>query len=97
MFSSILSNALDNALDAQKELPQESRSVRLMLKTSGEKLLLSVENPIAAAPRFADGLPVSKKERHGYGTQSIRYMTERLGGKWQFSVKESTFILKVII
>ena len=94
MFSSILSNALDNALDAQKELPQESRSVRLMLKG---KLLLSVENPIAAAPRFADGLPVSKKEGHGYGTQSIRYMTERLGGKWQFSVKESTFILKVII
>lgn len=97
MFSSILSNALDNALDAQKELPQESRSVRLMLKTSGGKLLLSVENPIAAAPRFDDGLPVSKKEEHGYGTQSIRYMTERLGGKWQFSVKEITFILKVII
>lgn len=95
MFSAILSNALDNALDAQKELPQESRSVRLMLKTSGGKLLLSVENPIAAAPRFADGLPVSKKEGHGYGTQSIRYMTERLGGKWQFSVKESTFIQRL--
>ena len=89
MFSAILSNALDHALDAQKELPQERRSVRLMLKTSGGKLLLSVENPIAAAPCFADGLPVSKKKGHGYGTQSIRYMTERLGGKWQFSVKKA--------
>lgn len=62
MFSAILSNALDNALDAQKELPQESRSVRLMLKTSGGKLLLSVENPIAAAPRFDYGFRYQKRK-----------------------------------
>lgn len=68
-----------------------------MLKTSGGKILLSVKNPVSEPPYFVDGLPVSKREGHGYGTQSIRYMTERLNGKWQFSVKNNTFILKVII
>ena len=97
MFSSILSNALDNALDAQKTLPEVNKYIRLMLKTSGGKILLSVKNPVSEPPYFVDGLPVSKREGHGYGTQSIRYMTERLNVKWQFSVKNNTFTLKVII
>ena len=97
MFASILSNSLDNALNAQKDLAEASRRVKLLLKTSNDKLLLSVENPISRKPVFEDGLPVSNKEGHGYGTQSIRYMTERLNGKCQFTVQDKTFITKIII
>lgn len=97
MFSSILSNSLDNALDAQKTLPEVNKYIRLMLKTSGGKILLSVKNPVSEPPHFVDGLPVSKREGYGYGTQIIRYMTERLNGKWQFLIKNNTFTLKVII
>lgn len=97
MFASILSNSLDNALNAQKNLAESSRKVNLLLKTSNGKLLLSVENPISKKPIFENGLPVSNKEGHGYGTQSICYMTERLNGKYQFSVQANTFITKIII
>lgn len=97
LFASILSNSLDNALNAQKDLPESSRMVKLMLKTANHKLLLSVENPISQKPVFSDGLPVSQKKGHGYGTQSIRYMTERLNGKCQFTVQDNIFIMKVII
>ena len=97
LFSAILSNALDNALNAQMELPESQRKVRLKLKYASHKLLLSVENPYEKEPIFSDGIPVSKKPGHGYGTQSIRYITERLGGKCQFSVKNGVFSLQVII
>lgn len=97
MFSSILSNALDNALNAQKELPETERRIKLLLKSQGSKLLLSVRNPFLKKPVFVDGMPVSDKKGHGYGTQSIRYMTERLGGNFQFTVEKGTFILRVVI
>lgn len=97
MFSSILSNALDNALNAQEELPEEQRSVSLMLKIVNGKLLLSVKNPTNTVPTFVDGLPLSQKEGHGYGTKSIRYMAERLGGHCQFAVKDNAFILRLVL
>ena len=97
LFASILSNALDNALNAQAAFEPQQRSIRLMLKTVEGKLLLSVKNPVKDPPVFADGLPVSKRKGHGYGAQSIRYMTQRLGGNCQFSVQDGMFILRVVI
>lgn len=97
LFSSILSNALDNALNAQLELSTDIRYIELMLKSSQGKLLLSVKNPIQKSPSFADGLPITNQKGHGYGTQSIRYMTERLGGNCQFTVQDNVFITRVII
>lgn len=97
LFCSILSNALDNALNAQKKLPPHKRYIHLMLKYSGEKLLLSIKNPVGQPVCFVNGLPVSEKKGHGYGSQSIRYTTERLGGNCQFSVQDDTFILRVVL
>ena len=97
MFSSILSNALDNALNAQKLQPIDSRSITLMLKNSDSKLLLSVKNPVSQPIIFADGLPVSGKHGHGYGTQSIRYVTEKLGGNCQFFIQDDIFIFRAVL
>jgi len=97
MFSTILSNALDNALNAQKSLPVGNREIRVMLKNADNRILLSVKNPIDKQVVFVDGMPLSNRKGHGYGTQSIRYMTERLGGNCQFTVQDQYFIARVII
>lgn len=97
MFSSILSNALDNALNAQQELLPDQRRVELMLKNHGGKLLLSVRNPVKEVPVFADGMPVADRKGHGYGTQSIRYLAERMGGKCRFSMEGKIFVMQVVI
>lgn len=97
LFSTILSNALDNALNSQKYLHESKRSIKLMLKSNNGKTLLSVTNPFARRPVFVDGIPISTKHGHGYGTQSIRYMTERLGGNCMFTVEDNLFILRVVI
>lgn len=97
MFSSVLSNALDNAYNAQKALPEDGRKIRLLLKNQGEQTLLSVKNKFKEPPVFSDGLPVTHVKGHGYGTKSIVYLTERMVGKYQFSVDESYFTLRIII
>lgn len=97
MVASIISNALENALNAQKELPSSGRQISMSIQDFDNKLLISVTNPFRTRPVFIDGVPVSSREGHGYGTQSIRYMSERLGGKCQFSVQDELFVTRVII
>ena len=97
MLASVVSNALDNALNAQADMPESKREIRFMLKTVEGKLLLSVKNPIAFVPDFSEGVPLSRREDHGYGTRSIKYMTERLGGNWSFTVQDGMFIVRVVL
>lgn len=97
LFSTILANALDNALNAQEALPPDRRMIRLLLKTSSGKTLLCVKNPCAQPPVFRDGLPVTDRSGHGQGTVSIQYATEKLGGNCQFTMEEDCFVLRAIV
>ena len=56
-----------------------------------------VKNTFAEKPRFADGLPVAAKAGHGFGTQSIRFVTEKLHGSCRFSVENDLFVLQIIL
>ena len=61
------------------------------------KLLISLKNTFAEKPVLTDGMPYSSKAGHGFGTQSIRYVTEKLNGNCQFSVKDGWFILRIVL
>ena len=97
MLLGIISNAMDNAINAQKGLSPEKRVIHLMLKTSEKRLLFSVRNSFAEAPEFVDGMPVSRRKGHGYGTQSICLLAEHLGGRCRFSVDKGMFVTRVIL
>lgn len=96
-LTSILSNALENAIHAVLPLEAENRKIVLDLRMNGEKLLISVKNTFAEMPQIVDGMPMSKKTGHGFGTQSIRYITEKMNGNCQFTVKEDWFIVRVVV
>lgn len=96
-FSSILSNGLDNAFNATKSLPIHKRNVKVMLKKNNDKYLLSIKNTYSKKPKFINGKPISKEIGHGYGTQSINYVTKRLNGNCQFLLQDEYFVLRVII
>lgn len=96
-LTSILSNALENAINAVLPLEEEKRHISLSLRMNDGKLLISVKNTFAKKPVLTDGIPHSSKEGHGFGTQSISYVTEKLNGNCQFSVKDDWFILRVIL
>ena len=96
-LTSILSNALENAIHAVLPLEAEKRHIVLHLRMDDGKLLISLKNTFAEKPVMTDGIPHSSKAGHGFGTQSIRYVTEKLNGNCQFSVKDDWFILRVIL
>ena len=96
-LTSILSNALENAIHAVLPLEAEKRHIALYLRMDDDKLLISVKNTFAEKPEMTDGIPHSSKAGHGFGTQSIRYVTEKLNGNCQFSVKDDWFVLRVIL
>ena len=96
-LTSILSNSLENAIHAVLPLETEERHIILHLRTDDGKLLISLKNTFAEKPVLTDGIPHSSKEGHGFGTQSIRYVTEKLKGNCQFSVKDDWFILRIVL
>ena len=96
-LTSILSNALENAIHAVLPLEAEKRHIILDLQMNKAKLLLSLKNTFAENPGMVDGMPQSRKSGHGFGTQSICYITEKLKGNCQFTVKNDWFILQVVM
>jgi len=96
-FCSILTNAFDNAFNSQLDLPKEKRLIKLSITEFNRHTLISIKNTFFYKPVFVDGIPVSKRKGHGYGTQSIRYLTEKLGGNYQFSIQNDMFVLRLVL
>ncbi len=96
-FTSILSNSLENAIHAVSSLDPDKRSITLHLRMNDDKLLLSIKNPYAHKVDMLDGIPQAKEIGHGLGTQSIKYVAEKLKGNCQFDVKDGQFALRVVL
>lgn len=96
-FTSILSNGLENAVHAVSVLGRDKRSITLDLKMNDSKLLLSIKNPYINSVDMLDGIPQANETGHGFGTQSIKYVTEKLNGNCQFVAKDGQFALRVIL
>ncbi len=96
----ILSNALDNAIEANAKL--EDKSARwLKLKVHGNETfsVISVSNPVAGTPKTrADGtLATDKADRdaHGFGLRSIRNTAEKYKGELLAKTADGVFTLVV--
>lgn len=96
-ISSVLSNGLENAVKAVAHLPQEERKIDLDMHINNDKLLISIKNTYAEKPVMIDGLPQARERGHGFGTQSICYITEKLKGNCQFSVEGDYFVLRIVL
>jgi len=94
---SLLSNALENAIQAcEKILDKSKRLIRLRLYAKNNKLCIDIRNIYQSEPIFREGLPISSKEEHGLGTKSMAHIVEKHGGAFQFSVKDGWFIFQAV-
>lgn len=98
----ILNNALDNAIEACRRLPESAvREVKFGSYVKGSMFFLVVENSYdRAALRFRDGEPVTSKadpEMHGLGMRNVRKCVEKYYGTIQCEAGEERFALTLML
>ena len=93
----LLSNGLENALEAAGALEENRRWVELYCGIRAGKLLIGIKNPCAAAVPFRDGLPASGREGHGYGCRSIRTIAQARHGLCEFKAEDGIFTLRAAV
>ncbi len=92
---SLLSNALENAMQTAKNIEDRSkRHIKLRMYSKNRKLCLDIRNRYETEPVFKNNLPVSEKENHGIGTRSMVHIVEKYGGTCRFSVQDGWFIFQ---
>ena len=94
---SVVSNGLENALNAAAAVEASRRWVEFSCSIKQNKLLLEIQNPYDGEVILQDGLPVSAREGHGYGCQSIRTITERHRGLCSFEPGDGLFVLRAVL
>ena len=96
-LSSLLSNGLENALLAVCELESPLRWIRFSCGIRAGKLLIEIANPYHGEIVMHDGLPVSRREGHGFGCRSIRSIAVQHGGMCTFEPAHGMFTLRVML
>ncbi len=103
----ILSNLLDNAIEACEKLEPGKRFIRLSLKRKKQFLLLEVENSFDGNVPVREGgsLPQTTKRsilpdivtEHGIGLENVRDVAERYFGAVKIKVKGDVFHVTVML
>lgn len=94
----VLSNGMENALNAASCLPEGAR--RWIDVFCGEKqntLLIEIKNPYAGGITMLNGIPVAADGRRHYGCRSIQSIVQRRKGVCTFDAANGTFVLRIAI
>jgi len=95
----LLGNALDNAIESvMKEQDIDKRVISMNIGFRQGMKSIHVENYCKEKVEFQNGLPVtSKKDKnhHGFGVQSIQYITEKYHGNVVMQNRKDTFYLDI--
>ncbi len=96
----ILSNGLENACDAARELAEEEREVSVQMKYSKDYLLIRIRNRCGDSLHVEKGaMPVTKKKGHdhGFGLMTVQEAAERLDGEMFCYTENGNFVLDVML
>ena len=89
---SILSNLLENAVEACEKIIDHERWIRIhMIQRSG-CLMLKIENNISEQPKEKQGVYITNKTgSHGYGLKSVQSVVNKYHGTMKCAHNEETF------
>lgn len=92
-ITAVLKNALDNAIEAQKEL--EKRCVTTYISVYEDEINIKVEN-FSKEVKITEGYTSkSDKRNHGYGMKSIKAVVQKYNGKFIAEYNNGIFTLSV--
>ncbi len=96
----ILSNGLENACDALRELKKEEREIFVQIKYNRNYLLIRIKNKCRDGLYVEHGtIPASDKKGrdHGFGLATVKEAAERLDGESFCYTEKGSFILDVMV
>ena len=96
----LFSNALDNAINAVRDLPADERLISLFVGEQKGMLRICVENQYEGRIEFRSDLPVTQKADtsvHGFGMKSIKLIAEKYNGVLTIKTDNNIFKLSILI
>lgn len=96
----ILSNLLDNAIEAVEKLPRQEMPVKITMRSIKKMLFIQIENPCSGAELPEGGLPETskkEKEKHGWGLRNISDIADKYQGTFQVESEKGTFCSTVML
>ncbi|MBO5302963.1 MAG: sensor histidine kinase [Lachnospiraceae bacterium] len=91
----ILSNALENALQATEKSGNKTIEVRLAIHNSA--LLIQINNPFAGTVAYNNQIPSASQSNHGFGTKSIAAIVDAYHGQYEFMAENQVFTVRVLL
>ena len=93
----VLANALENAIYANMQLPDEQREIYCRM-VSAPSLMLEISNPCKEKVAFdGQGIPIARRQGHGLGMQSISNFCHKHGAVCQFEQARGRFRMKLVL
>ena len=95
----VLSNLLENALEASLRTVPDRRQIRVTAYLHAERLLLiEVENAFDGEVMEKGGVfRSSKRKGNGVGIRSVRHIAEKTGGASTFTYQNGVFSVRVML
>ena len=90
----ILSNLLDNAIEACERLAEEKKEIKLYIEDDAESTTLVIKNPLEKEILMNNGRFITSKGdklKHGIGMSNVKNIVEKYDGECMISTKDNTF------
>ena len=83
----ILSNLLDNAIEAVKKLAEADRKISILTGRAGNFIFVSIKNNVVNPVELSDNLKTSKSDRenHGFGIENVKRAVSKCGGEMKLN------------
>ncbi len=94
-LGALLSNLLENGVEACLKVPSVKRQISFYAQTDEGEMRLEIRNSVLGRVTFEDGFPVSTKVGGGMGTKSIAHIVEKYGGMLRFKQDGELFLTQI--
>lgn len=96
-FGSMLSNILENAIEACKRSEYKESFITFNAETQDENLKIEIRNTLSGMVKFENDLPISNKENGGIGTKSVLMIVSKYRGMIHYKQEEDIFITQIVL
>lgn len=96
----LLGNALDNAIEATKQVMKEEKVIHVTMKLQDDFLLLEVRNPVCKKVKIQNNWIITSKQDsylHGLGLSNMKRVTNKYNGTMLLNCSETVFELKILM